>query len=149
VSESWRSAADYPHPGGTSLGQWAWEFLRRNPRYRADWHAYVNRCESLRAKYGIEAIGDREPTEFAWSCHEDTDATGYDPPKLADATEASSFIDVRGIWSRLEALTCQPLWQRTISMLGNSVNPEGTCMTIWTNVRRQPFKEVFRECGID
>jgi hypothetical protein len=37
----WRTGAGYPDPDKTSLALWAWEFLRRNPRYRADYVAYV------------------------------------------------------------------------------------------------------------
>lgn len=45
----WRNPADYPAPEGTSPRRWAWEFLRRNPDYRADWEAFANR---LRAAAG-------------------------------------------------------------------------------------------------
>lgn len=33
----WRNPADYPVLKKTSAGIWAWEFLRRNPLYRANW----------------------------------------------------------------------------------------------------------------
>lgn len=33
----WRTGAGYPPVKGTSMKRWAWEFLRRNSRYRNDW----------------------------------------------------------------------------------------------------------------
>ncbi|HHH44386.1 MAG TPA: hypothetical protein ENK49_09625 [Gammaproteobacteria bacterium] len=33
-------------------GQWAWEFLRRNPEYQQDWQWFHARWETLEARYG-------------------------------------------------------------------------------------------------
>jgi transcriptional regulator len=37
----WKNPAQYPKPGKTSNEQFAWEFLRRNQAYQADWAAYI------------------------------------------------------------------------------------------------------------
>jgi hypothetical protein len=37
----WRDPAQYPHPRDCSLRQWAWEFHRRNPDYRALWREHI------------------------------------------------------------------------------------------------------------
>jgi len=33
--------------------QWAWEFLRRNPDYRADYRQFISLWQSLEAEYGV------------------------------------------------------------------------------------------------
>jgi len=33
----WRDQAEYPAPDALTPAGWAWEYLRRNPHYRADW----------------------------------------------------------------------------------------------------------------
>lgn len=33
----WRDEKNYPDPATTTAQQWAWEFLRRNPQYQADY----------------------------------------------------------------------------------------------------------------
>jgi hypothetical protein len=38
---NWRDPAQYPDWRDCSLRQWAWEFLRRNPEYRAAWRACI------------------------------------------------------------------------------------------------------------
>lgn len=34
------------------IGQWAWEFLRRNPEYRADYEEFIVTWQALEAEYG-------------------------------------------------------------------------------------------------
>lgn len=34
------------------LGQWAWEFLRRNPAYQADYREFIQTWQALEADYG-------------------------------------------------------------------------------------------------
>lgn len=36
----WKDETAYPDPETTSLQQWAWEFLRRNPEYQKDFLAW-------------------------------------------------------------------------------------------------------------
>lgn len=63
----WTNAADYPFVAPptlknkhdlaagtaiTSLTEWAWEFLRRNPKYREDYAHFRERIRELKKKYG-------------------------------------------------------------------------------------------------
>lgn len=46
TAPDWRNEFEYPsHKENSSLSFWAWQFLRRNKQYQADWQSYV---ESLR-----------------------------------------------------------------------------------------------------
>jgi len=48
----WDNTQDYAFTDTLSLGQWMWEFLRRNPAYREDW-AWFNNCwQTLESRYG-------------------------------------------------------------------------------------------------
>lgn len=40
----WRNPGEYAIGENVSVEQWAWEFLRRNPKYQVDWKDYVERC---------------------------------------------------------------------------------------------------------
>lgn len=58
---NWRTGGGYPkHGKRTDL--WAWEFLRRNPDYRADWQRFIAAADLLRADYGKPCTG--EPGEW-------------------------------------------------------------------------------------
>lgn len=48
----WRNAHDYHYCSGLNAGQWAWEFLRRNPAYLADWGWFQATWKTLEARYG-------------------------------------------------------------------------------------------------
>lgn len=48
----WRSAADYRFCERLNAGQWAWEFLRRNSDYRAEWRWFHATWEKLEVRYG-------------------------------------------------------------------------------------------------
>lgn len=39
-------------PAGLSRDQWAWEFLRRNPDYQADYRTFIALWQALEADYG-------------------------------------------------------------------------------------------------
>jgi len=44
----WTDATQYPVPDASrSFSYWAWQFLRRNPQYQAQWKMYVDRLMSL------------------------------------------------------------------------------------------------------
>lgn len=51
----WRKPEDYEYTLGLSLHQWAWEFLRRNPAYRAGFKELMDIGEGLRGKKVGEA----------------------------------------------------------------------------------------------
>ncbi len=46
--ESWRSDAAYDYVDKLSLGDLAWEFLRRNPEYRKSYHELIATCNLLK-----------------------------------------------------------------------------------------------------
>jgi hypothetical protein len=54
----WTDAAAYQFTNSLSAGQWAWEFLRRNPRYRAEWSEFISTWRALEAAYGKPAARD-------------------------------------------------------------------------------------------
>lgn len=52
VALDWHRPADYAFTRGLNGAQWAWEFLRRNPRYRHEWAAFNEVWLLLEAAYG-------------------------------------------------------------------------------------------------
>jgi hypothetical protein len=48
----WTDPHAYRFTAELSAAQWAWEFLRRNPRYRAEWAAFITTWRDLEAAYG-------------------------------------------------------------------------------------------------
>lgn len=49
---NWHDAAAYGFTQHLSVRQWAWEFLRRNSAYQADWQRFDRRWQALEAAYG-------------------------------------------------------------------------------------------------
>lgn len=45
---NWLDETKYPVPGCTSKGNYAWEFLRRNPSYQSDYSSIYELCEQER-----------------------------------------------------------------------------------------------------
>lgn len=43
---------DYRFAASLDSAQWAWEFLRRNPRYRSEWDSFYRTWQALEAAYG-------------------------------------------------------------------------------------------------
>src|SRR5258708_7875358 len=37
----WKDKTQYPDPTAISASLWAWEFLRRNPKYRSRWETLI------------------------------------------------------------------------------------------------------------
>jgi hypothetical protein len=52
VFRDWTLAADYAFCADLGAAGWAWEFLRRNPRYQAEWAAFDAVWQALEAAYG-------------------------------------------------------------------------------------------------
>lgn len=48
----WREAADYVFDPPLSRAEWAWQFLRRNPDYQADYAGFIATWRALEADYG-------------------------------------------------------------------------------------------------
>lgn len=51
VIADWTDFDAYPKWGRSSLGRFAWEFLRRNPEYQKDWDKYLGICRDVLPKY--------------------------------------------------------------------------------------------------
>lgn len=70
MKPDWRTPADYPAPQDTGLRRWAWEFLRRNQEYRADW---AQLASALRA--AAESQPELAPAVHCWlDARDDADA---------------------------------------------------------------------------
>lgn len=82
---NWLDEREYHFEKRMSLQQWAWEFLRRNPLYQADY-------ADLRAIID-EAAANGE--------HEDDWRRVYDPPKRDDETENEYITRVGGKYSSM------------------------------------------------
>jgi len=52
VIHDWRNPRDYLFTRELNAVQWAWEFLRRNPQYQAEWAAFNATWQALEAAYG-------------------------------------------------------------------------------------------------
>lgn len=48
----WRDVEPYEYTNALSGSLWAWEFLRRNPRYRQEWRAFSQIWQVLEVAYG-------------------------------------------------------------------------------------------------
>jgi hypothetical protein len=48
----WRNPQDYIFTQRLTAAQWAWEFLRRNPLYQAEWRDFIAAWRALEAQYG-------------------------------------------------------------------------------------------------
>ena len=48
----WRNTDDYLFAAQLNAGQWAWEFLRRNPEYQSDWRWFSAAWKRLEERYG-------------------------------------------------------------------------------------------------
>jgi len=69
-------------PQTLTRDQWAWEFLRRNPEYRADYQHFINLWRALEADYGVPPQRDYP----RWK----QDPRAYGPLPGADALDAPS-----------------------------------------------------------
>ena len=48
----WRDSSAYDYTRALLAAEWAWEFLRRNPAYQADYAAFITTWRALEADYG-------------------------------------------------------------------------------------------------
>lgn len=99
----WRNPDDYPDEE-TSTTRWAWEFLRRNSRYREAWRRFEAIADGLRGQYEAaaretygfaecESVAPEFIMEIAW-VRNDEAATSYDPPRLESETAAEWLVRV-------------------------------------------------------
>lgn len=80
----WRSSADYAACADLSRDQWAWEFLRRNPRYQADYTAFITIWQALESDYGAPPQRDFQ----RWK--QDPRAYGPLPGSSADSLDEAT-----------------------------------------------------------
>lgn len=71
---NWKNPEDYEFAEHLTLRGWAWEFLRRNQHYRAQWHELAESAADLVKQYGplcdwpkTESLLKAEPN--AWVAH--------------------------------------------------------------------------------
>ena len=77
----WRLDADYAFCDQLDLAGWAWQFLRRNPRYQADYVEFISLWQLLEAAYGAPPKRDffkwkQDPR--AWRSEADISGCGTD-----------------------------------------------------------------------
>jgi hypothetical protein len=64
---NWRDPSEYPDPDKTEAHQWAWEFLRRNPKYQ-EAYAHFSRVANIRTDInGRKYVENSEETANAIS----------------------------------------------------------------------------------
>lgn len=77
----WRRDADYAYCEHLDLAGWAWQFLRREPAYQADYHWFISIWRQLEAEYGAPPQRDffrwkQDPR--AWRAEAEIAACGTD-----------------------------------------------------------------------
>ncbi len=51
IAPDWRDASQYPDPNKATPSRWAWEFLRRNQSYQADWDYFAALIQETAEKH--------------------------------------------------------------------------------------------------
>lgn len=69
ADRDWRNGEDYLFTETLNAGQWAWEFLRRNPDYQRDWQWFDQTWRVLETRYGKPPARDfqawkRDPAAY-------------------------------------------------------------------------------------
>lgn len=101
---NWRTGGGYPEHGErTDL--WAWEFLRRNPEYKADWRRFLAVAGELRGSYAkpydnLPDNWESDPGRPYWIISKaadegDTRARVYDPPAQGSESESEYISRIR------------------------------------------------------
>lgn len=81
---NWKIADEYPKWRTASLQRFAWEFLRRNPNYQADWQEYLAACRRLVPDFDPHVLRDWDAKLL-----EHDDYFRCEPPRLEDESEAA------------------------------------------------------------
>jgi len=68
-------------PAQLDIGQWAWEFLRRNPDYQADYREFIATWQALEAEYGAPPNRDF----FNWKNDPRASRPAWDPEQMTGA----------------------------------------------------------------
>lgn len=89
VIANWKNKKEYPDEKNLvwnriTLNRFAWEFLRRNPKYQKDWNDYLTTCRSIIPKFCLDfPLSQKDINKL----RSHPDHKHYDPPKL----EGESF----------------------------------------------------------
>lgn len=67
------------------IGQWAWEFLRRNPEYQTDYREFIAVWQALEADYGVAPERDF----FRWKQDPRASRPAWDPSRSTGAACAT------------------------------------------------------------
>jgi hypothetical protein len=106
--KNWRDLEDYSFTDDLPPWRWAWEFLRRNPEYQADFQDAIRRFNAREGEYAAEAeildaIGDFIPTD-GWvksvpsmQVHEKWLLWFYLNPEL-DVPDNSPFVEFGNLY---------------------------------------------------
>lgn len=68
-------------PAQLDIGQWAWEFLRRNPDYQADYREFIAIWQALETEYGAPPKRDF----FNWKNDPRASRPAWDPEQMTGA----------------------------------------------------------------
>lgn len=71
------------------IGQWAWEFLRRNPEYQADYREFISLWHALEADYGSPPNRDFQ----RWKNDPRASRPAWDPSHMTGAACATDDDD--------------------------------------------------------
>ncbi len=88
----WKDPKAYPSGGRVSLRRWAWEFLRRNSEYQADWLAYAETCREILPDWKPDKAFSDDPAEAArlhGLLHDNDRFKVYEPARLPGENEAA------------------------------------------------------------
>ncbi|MCB1737857.1 MAG: hypothetical protein KDI42_07010 [Gammaproteobacteria bacterium] len=80
---TWTNPAHYEYTRALDGSGWAWEFLRRNSRYRREWQAFMQTWLTLEAEYG------QAPNRDYAGWKHDARANVFEPPLDAGETVAA------------------------------------------------------------
>ncbi len=96
IRSNWKNPASYKDLEKISLNQWAWEFLRRNPKYIEDWENYHDQDSDLKIsfKWGISGLL-KDPNKIYNDIKNDPDGIGFDPPGGYETTMLGTLKDNR------------------------------------------------------
>lgn len=82
MQSDWQNDAAYKYTKKLDWAGWAWEFLRRNPEYKADWAEFIKKKAELEKVYGKIASWKTKALEA------EPKAWHYDPPKMPGESDA-------------------------------------------------------------
>ncbi len=83
MQPDWQDDAAYEYTKTLDLEGWAWEFLRRNPEYKADWAEFLKKKSELEKVYGKITSWKTKGLEA------EPKAWHYDPPKKLGESNAA------------------------------------------------------------